>query len=77
MNNKGVKILVKFGNVEDFDFEDEKILKEVLAAKKRLDGMHEIVLLQDYINLLNDIAKVTDEQYRVYDHGTVIVCWED
>lgn len=75
MKLEGVKVRVEFGDVEDMDFEET--LEEVMEAKERLDGVHEIIFLQDYIDLLEEIAEVTDGQFRIYNCGTDIVCWED
>lgn len=76
MKIESVKVMVNFGDVEDTDFEEET-LEEVREAKERLDGVHEIVFLQDYIDLIEEISEVTGDQYRIYNCGTTIVCWED
>lgn len=76
MKIEGVKVKVKFGDVEDMGFEEET-LEEVKEAKERLDGVHEIIFLQDYIDLIEEIAEATGDQYRIYNCGTTIICWED
>jgi hypothetical protein len=54
---------------------DETYLNHILAEKEffvNLGDSKEVATLEEYFTLLEEIGSHTDNQYRIYNNGTVI-----
>ena len=71
MENRKIKITIE-GKEELIEFLRVAEIEEEIPAVEALADEYELEYLADYVKLLEYISDVTDGEYTIYNHGTLI-----
>ena len=71
MEDRKIKITIE-GKEELIEFLRVAEIEEEIPAVEALADKYELEYLADYVKLLEYISDVTDGEYTIYNHGTLI-----